>query len=88
MSEEEGFSVLIKPLRRVVTTPSETPLDPRKLGRPPVPTSRFALRITSGRWRKLAGVTAKEQEARDGRNVTPQQIAVRILEAHFAQKSS
>jgi hypothetical protein len=40
MSEEEGFSILVKHLRRVVTAPSETPLDPRKFGRPPVPTSQ------------------------------------------------
>jgi predicted HicB family RNase H-like nuclease len=51
----------------------------RKPGRPPVATEQFTLRITADMRRRLATMAAKEQES-TGRNVTLQQVAVRLLE--------
>jgi hypothetical protein len=52
--------------------------DKRGPGRPTVPTEQFTLRITADMRKRLAGMAAREQES-TGRNVTPQQIAVRLL---------
>jgi hypothetical protein len=61
------------------TAPPSAPGDKRRPGRPALPTEQFTLRITADMRKQLASLAAREQEA-TGRNVTPQQIAVRILE--------
>src|SRR4051794_18977799 len=56
----------------------------RKPGRPPVETVQFTIRITLKMRKQLAKLAAKEQDQDStGKNVTPQMIAVRILEEHL-----
>jgi hypothetical protein len=78
-SKTRDFDALGVDLEAAVASPLSAPDDKRKPGRPAVPTEQFTLRITADMRKRLAGLAAREQEA-TGRNVTPQQIAVRLLE--------
>jgi hypothetical protein len=57
---------------------------PAKRGRPTSETMAMNLRLPKALNTELIGDAAKASIA-EGRNVTPQQIIVRILEAHYGQ---
>ena len=77
-SKTRNFDELKVDLEAAAAAPP-APDDKRRPGRPAVATEQFTLRITANTRRRLATMAAREQET-TGRNVTPQQIAVRLLE--------
>ena len=78
-SKTRNFDELQIDLEDAVAAPRPSSDGRRKPGRPAVATEQFTLRITAEMRKRLAGMAAREQES-SGRNVTPQQIAVRLLE--------
>jgi hypothetical protein len=77
-SKTRDFSALQADLE-AVNGPTAAEDAKRGRGRPPVETEQFTLRITHDLRKKLATLAAEEMAA-TGRNVTPQMIAVRLLE--------
>jgi hypothetical protein len=77
-SKTRNFDELQVDLETAAAAPLAAPEDRRKPGRPVVQTEQFTLRITADMRKRLAGLAAREQET-TGRNVTPQQIAVKLL---------
>jgi hypothetical protein len=78
-SKMRDFSALEANLASA-NSPSGTEEDGKRgRGRPAVNTEQFTLRITHAMRKRLATLAAEEM-ATTGRNVTPQQIAIRLLE--------
>jgi hypothetical protein len=83
-SKNKDFDSLGLDLAAAATPPPAVTEEKRKPGRPPVETVQFTIRITLKMRKQLAKLAAKEQdEDSTGKNVTPQMIAVRILEEHL-----